>query len=227
MTRANFFFGLVLIAVGTLLLLDQLEMVDAWPMIADWWPSVIIVAGVGQLVTRPRNILSGLTITAIGGVLLLWTLGIIDGIGMLWPVLIIALGIWLLVGRPSRRAIRGGDGTEVLALFDDRRDVPVGAFAGGEIVTVFANAALDLREVAPEGDEIALQVTTVFGDVELDVPDTWDVRVSGPEIFGDVNLSGPTAAGIPEVVLRLHVVTIFGDIDIRTTTTRLAPATPR
>lgn len=226
MNRSNLFVGLVLIAIGTLFLLDQLEVVEAWPLIVEWWPSVVIVAGLSQLATRPRNPVGALTIAAIGGVLLLWTLGLVDGIGLLWPVLLIALGLWLVVGRRSVRAARRGEGVEVLALFGDHREAVAGGFAGGEVVTLFGDAALDLRDTEPSDTELALQVTTVFGDVALTVPQTWDVRVSGPEIFGDVTLTGATEGRAPAAVLRLHVVTVFGDIDIRTVAARSADAPP-
>jgi hypothetical protein len=215
MNRSSLFFGLVLIAVGTLFLLDQFDMVDAWPLVADWWPTVVILAGLTQAVTRPRNPVGGAVVATVGFVLLLWTLGVTEGIALLWPVLIIGLGLWLLFGRGWSRS-HWDDAVEVVALFDDRRAAPTGSFSGGEIVTVFGDAAMDLRDVTPDSPEPTLLVTTVFGDVTLTIPGSWDVRVSGPEIFGDVSLEGPIARENPSAVLRLRVVTIFGDVRVRT-----------
>jgi hypothetical protein len=222
-SRSNLFFGLVLIGIGTLLLLDQFDMVDGWAVLAEWWPVIVMIVGLGQLVIRPRNAIGGLLLVAVGGVLLLWTLGIVEGIGLLWPVVLIVVGAWLLFGRRSAGA-SVGPGVDVVAFFDDRWDVASGTFRGGEIVTIFGDADYDLRDVTPEDDELDMQITTIFGDVDLTIPETWDVRVSGPEMFGDVNLHGRTRTDAPEVLLRIHVVTIFGDVDITTAAPRSLPA---
>jgi hypothetical protein len=221
MTRTTLFFGLALIALGILLLLDQAGSVDSWSVLADWWPSLVILAGLAQITTRPHNVTGGLLLAAVGGVLLLWTVGPLTGIGLLWPVLLIVLGAWLIVGRAGSGG-RSADGTTLSALFDDRHARPTGPFSGGEITTLFGDAELDLRFVEPSAEEVPLQVTTIFGDVDLVIPATWDIRVSGPEIFGDVALEGATRRGDPETVLRLQVFTIFGDIGIRTVPVRSA-----
>jgi hypothetical protein len=58
------------------------------------------------------------------------------------------------------------------------------------------------------------RVTTALGDLDLDVPDGWRVTVSGPELFGDVNVRAAHDPPADAPVLQLRVVTVFGDIDI-------------
>jgi predicted membrane protein len=215
MTRSQFVFGTMFVVLGTLLLLDQAEVVAAGPIIGDWWPTVVIAAGLAQLVTRPRNLASGALVGLIGVALLLWTLGIVDSLALLWPTVLIGIGLWLLVQRsgPSHHSV-SIDG-EVVTIFDDRSvRAADGPLDGRSITTVFGDIDLDLRATTIEG-RVTLPVTTIFGDVDLDIPPHWRVTVSGPEIFGDVTVqrTSEPPPGAPE--LRLQVVTIFGDVTVR------------
>lgn len=214
MSRSNMLLGLVLMALGAVFLLGQLDVLEAGPTIGSWWPTIVIATGIIQATTEPRNIAGGLVIAAIGAILLLWRLDVIDGVAILWPVLLIAFGLWLLVGRgwPSYRA--GESALDVFTLFGERDETPAGPFPGGQVLTVFGDVDLDLRRAEPVDSEVTLQVTTVFGDVDVDVPSEWEVRVSGPEVFGAVNIRGEPAPVSPAAILTLRVVTVFGDLTV-------------
>jgi hypothetical protein len=50
--RSNFG-GLILIVVGVLFLLSNLGMIPhVWPLLRQWWPLALIIAGVVMLVER-------------------------------------------------------------------------------------------------------------------------------------------------------------------------------
>ena len=230
MNRSQLVFGLLFIAVGILLLAEQAGLVSAWPVIADWWPTIVLVSGVAQLVTRPRNVLGGAITIVVGVALLLITLGVIDTLALLWPLLLIGLGAWLLFGRP-RTGPTEPSATDVVAVFDDRDvRVPPGPFSGGAVTTVFGDVDLDLSATTLPNGRAILQVTTIFGDVEVTIPTGWDVTVSGPEILGDVRVpprpaAPPSAEGTPPpppALLQLRAVLILGDVEVRTA----APSNP-
>lgn len=44
MTRSQLVFGVALIVVGVLLLLDRTGAVDAWALLKVWWPAIFILA---------------------------------------------------------------------------------------------------------------------------------------------------------------------------------------
>lgn len=218
MTRSQLVFGVLLIAVGVLLLLDRADVLDAWTLVENGWPAILILAGAAQVITRPRNLLGGAILTGLGIALFAWTLGVVDSLALLWPLLLIALGIWLMVARwPSISRIDGLEvtDTDIVALFDNRLVQRSGPFAGGSVTAVFGDVRLDLRDASLEPTGASLQITTVFGDLDLDVPENWRITVSGPELFGDVNLRAAHGPPPDAPVLQLRVVTIFGDIDIR------------
>jgi hypothetical protein len=215
MTRARFVWGSSFVALGVLLVLDQAGTLTAWAVIGRWWPLVLVLAGVAHLVLRPRNAAGGLTLGALGAVLLLWTLGAVHTLSLLAPVLLIGLGLWLLTRRPTlwdgTTIEEGGD---LFVVFSDRSiRVPAGPLEARTVTTVFGDVDLDLRD-ATIADEARLALTTVFGDVDLEVPPDWQVVVSGPVVLGDVRVPEHyLPEGAP--VLRLQLVTVFGDVQVR------------
>jgi hypothetical protein len=216
MTRSALVFGFAFVALGTLLLLDEAGVVTAWPILADHWPLLVVLAGVARFVTRPRNVLGGVLLLVVGVALWLWTLGVADSLDLLWPVLLLTLGVWLLTRRrrePTSPTVTSSD--DLVVVFDDRDTrVPPGGLAIRSVTTVFGDLDLDLRDAVIDG-RARLQVTTIFGDVDVVIPHGWRVTVSGPEVFGDVRtLTSPDLPG-DAPVLDLQVLTLFGDLDVR------------
>lgn len=82
--------------------------------------------------------------------------------------------------------------------------------------TVFGDVVLDLREASVEAPEVAIEASSVFGDVDLLVPEGVAVEVRSRTFFGDVRQEvGDTAApGAPRVLLTGG--TFFGDVRVRT-----------
>ncbi|TVR36158.1 MAG: hypothetical protein EA388_04740, partial [Nitriliruptor sp.] len=99
MTRSQLVAGVLLITAGVLLLADRAGAVDAWQVFSTGWPAILILAGVAQILTRPRNLLGGTVLAGLGIALLAWTLGYVTSLALLWPLLLIALGVWLMTGR--------------------------------------------------------------------------------------------------------------------------------
>jgi hypothetical protein len=203
------------IGVGVVLLLQQGGLTDATSVFVTWWPTLIIAAGVGQIVTRPHNLVGGSIVGVIGIGLLLWSLGVIDSPALLWPALLIGIGIWLLTGRVAVTGpVTAGSAGDITTVFDNRDVVaPPGPLQARVLTTVFGDLRLNLR-YAVITDTATLQIVTVFGDVDIEVPHDWTVMVSGPEIFGDVSAPRPPTNPSGRV-LALRVVTIFGDVRVR------------
>jgi hypothetical protein len=216
MTRSQLVFGLLFVVLGVLLLADQAGLLSTWQIAADWWPTVIVVAGLAQLVTWPRNVVGAVLLFLVGGMLLLWTLDVVETVALVWPVLLIGLGLWLLAGRTGRRPDRLAGSFDLSAVFDDRSArVEAGPFEGGSVTAVFGDARLDLTSTHLEDEGATLHATTIFGDITLDVPEGWQVRASGPELLGDVKLDGLAEPPADAPVLQLRVLTVFGDITVR------------
>jgi len=83
-------------------------------------------------------------------------------------------------------------------------------------VTVFGDVRFDLRDSVCAEDEVSIQGRTVFGDVVVTVPEGVEAEVAGFTIFGDRRLELAPVPRRPHTPLvRVHGVTIFGDIRVR------------
>jgi hypothetical protein len=98
MNRNAILSGLSLIALGGILLLNNLRMIP--PAVAQWWPVALIGGGVwrvGRAVQQRRGgqLVGGVVVSALGLYWLAQNLGRLDD-RLFLPILLIALGIGLL-----------------------------------------------------------------------------------------------------------------------------------
>ena len=103
-----FVLGLGIFALGVTLILDNFGVIDGSPLV-PYWPVLLIMLGASHLVgpSSARKLGWGLSWIAIGAIMLLNNLGVIVvGIQVLWPVVLVILGV-NLVFRGARRRQSG------------------------------------------------------------------------------------------------------------------------
>jgi predicted membrane protein len=107
-------FGLFILALGVLFILDNLDLVSAHHYVR-YWPVVLILYGLARLL-QPRHAggrLWGFFVAVVGGLLLLRNLHYLHfNLWALWPVLLVVIGLQLIwhafTGRSPRRIHRHG-----------------------------------------------------------------------------------------------------------------------
>lgn len=105
-SRRNLNAGILLLVIGSFFQLANLELIDI--RLRDlwrFWPLILIVGGVGQLISRkrPRNLTAGLFLLTLGVYLQLSMLDLIElSLWQIWPVILIVIGIGMV-----ERALRG------------------------------------------------------------------------------------------------------------------------
>ena len=186
--------GAIIVLVGLALLLDNMGIVrfhDIW----RYWPVLLIVYGVSRAVScqAVSSLIWGGVIALIGAFLLLDNLDIITfNFDYIWPLLIIAFGLSMLVRALDRRRYLEGTAPvsndsvlNIVAVFGgSKRVIGNKDFRGGDVVAVFGGVRLDLRQAAITTDKAVLDINAVFGGVEIRVPETWIVTTKGVGIFG-------------------------------------------
>jgi hypothetical protein len=98
---------------------------------------------------------------------------------------------------------------------DHRRDGVWRVPARGRWSTIFGDVVLDLREAHVYDSVVEIEANTIFGDVQLLVPESVAVDVHSRTTFGDVrqDAGGAAPPGAPRIVLTGY--TVFGDVKVQ------------
>jgi hypothetical protein len=199
----NLYWGFVLIAIGFLLLLDNLGVADFGDMIRDYWPLLLIFWGISMLLRRSRRATaqaaagmaagpapaaSGPAQTAQG-----WTQPApgMDQAGGQAPA-------------PSGFPRAESDLIHQSSVFGDIMvNVTSRQFRGGSISTVFGNSHIDLSPCAFADGEHELRIHGVFGDTKLILPPGAAVAISASCVLGDLTIFGQRKGGISSDIQHL------------------------
>lgn len=217
MNWARAFFGIVIVVVGSLLLLDNLDVLDAGEAIGDWWPAAIIVGGILALIANPRHWVMPLILVAGGAVVLLRTTGVIDTLDVLLPAVLIVVGLLVLFGRGlGTRSDTMDDRVNTFNLFSGSEIASNStAFQGGRVGAIFGGAELDLRR-ATLAPDATIDVFTAFGGVEITVPEGWRVDMNAFPLFGGFeNKTAREALPADAPRLRIDATLLFGGLEVK------------
>jgi len=184
--------GLVIIAVGVLLLLGEEGMFPAWYLFR-LWPMILIVPGLIRLFAGKdaQERMWGGTLVVIGGVWQLSALGYRSfEFGRIWPVWIILWGFWILYsvlrvrGESAPSSLGDPDINQAYVFGGGELQVTSKRFRSGRLVAIFGGFKLDLTDAEIEGNEAVLKIDAIFGGGEVRVPREWRVVSQGQAIFG-------------------------------------------
>jgi predicted membrane protein len=216
-------FGLVVIAIGTLYLLERADVLDAGRTIDNWWPTVVIATGMFQLVERSHRPLGSLALVAGGTLLLLGTTDVIQGDvwSYAWPLLFIVAGVvaiarWAGAGPLPRDA--GEDVVVASGIFGGPELANASqSFRGASLTAVFGGVVLDLRDARPAPPGARITATAVFGGVDILVPHGWRIAMKGTPIFGGVTDKTKHGAELPADAPSLYVdaFAVFGGVEVK------------
>lgn len=226
--KSQIVLGVLVIVMGLLFLLDNLDILDMHRAIS-FWPMVFIIAGVVKLYdTQSRGgQLLGACLVGLGVLIILDRMDIIDfNVRTMWPLFFIGFGVYTIYrARTGRRLIQidgvkgeqdlKGEGVvdimAVLGGFERRVYTP--AFRGGEITAIMGGCALDLRNSSIEGEAV-VNVFAFWGGVTMKVPPDWTVVLNGTPIMGGFE---EKTARPPDNSKRLIVqgYAIMGGVEVR------------
>jgi len=223
--QGRIFWGIVLVVIGGLLLLDQMDKLDFGEIIGRWWPAIFILIGLAILIGKEsRQAGSGIFFILFGAFFLLMRLEILGRTvwHYFWPLLIIGLGLWLLV-RPARGPSRkniadlpsGGLRLSAVLTGLDRR-VEAQDFRGGRAEAILGALDLDLTRAGLAGGEATLELSVVMGGMDVRVPREWLVVLHATPVLGGVDdLTKPAPEAERKGVLHVKASAVLGGIDIK------------
>jgi predicted membrane protein len=230
-TKGRIFSGILVVAVGVVLLLKQFGV--QFPSWLFTWEALIILSGFYVGIKHDFKHISWLIMVLIGGVL------IIDDVfpetqleQYLWPVVVIFIGL-VMVSTAGKRKERWKNWREgcrrnnivessenmldtVSIMGGVKKNVITKEFKGGEITCIMGGCEINLSQADFNG-KVILEITQIFGGTMLIVPSNWEIQSENVAILGgiedkrdvkDINVDS-------DKILVLKGVTIFGGIDIK------------
>lgn len=220
-------FGLAVIGVGLLVLLDNLRLFDV-ALMRTFWPLAFVLWGLARLVWpvhRGSGVL-GVAFIAVGVVLTAQNLGYVNVRWRdWWPVFIIFIGVSIVMrgvlprtppqAVTSDMTLEHGEQVDIQASFSavsQRNDST--SFKGGRITSTFGGVELDLTQAKMAGPEARLDISARFSGIDLRVPRDWIVVVELAATFGGVeDKTLPPMTPGPRLILTGEVM--FGGVDIK------------
>lgn len=191
--------GLLVIVIGVLFTLDNLNILDARDY-TRYWPILLMIYGIAKMVQpygRPGRVW-GFIVFAFGSLLLLQKLDLFYfHVWDLWPVFLIVGGgmiMWRAFERQRRfsRHTVGvvGDQSATLNHFvmmgGLKRISTSQDFRGGEITAIMGGVELDLRGASISSGDAVLEVFAFWGGIEIKVPQDWTVIAQAAPILGGI-----------------------------------------
>ena len=207
--RRGLFAGLVVVAIGVILLLDQLGIVPA-ERAYRLWPLILVYVGVLNLfrsINWNRR-MWGLFLIFLGALFELREFGYLHfRIENLWPAFLIALGLLMMIqalnpGRigprilahmhlPSHFTERLHSSTpsdsqfDYVAIFSGvKRLITTKSFRNGRLSAAFGGFEIDLRQADMDVDTAYIEANAVLGGGEIRVPQSWTVSMQGLAFMG-------------------------------------------
>jgi lia operon protein LiaF len=225
---------IILIGIGYLLANLGIIAITPWQALVRFWPALLVLWGLRMVIWdvlfsrfrhyKTSSLVFGSVLILVGLNLLLPRLGFISFTitwSIVWPILLIALGLQLLTSerRKGKNAVligsfsRGGDSWYVEDLYLNR-------FIG--------DIRLDLTKAVIPNKEIFFDIHGSIGDITIYVPNDLPLKVKSSVGVGEIRVLDRRGEGIARVVelitpdydsterkLNLQISLKIGDINVR------------
>jgi predicted membrane protein len=215
-------FGLLIILVGVVFTLDNLDLADASDYLR-YWPAGLIAIGVAKLLqvrSGHGSAIGGVLFIVAGGWMLLDTLHIVTLSFMdFWPLLLVLVGgmiVWQGIrGRQYRETAASDDTVNAIAVLSGvNRGSNSTAFRGGELTAFMGGCEIDLRHAAINGEAV-IDVFAMWGGIEIRVPENWTVIGRVTPLMGGFEDTTRPPQGATAHKLVIRGVVLMGGVEVK------------
>ena len=223
---SSIIWGLVLIAVSAVLVLNAFEITSIDIFFDGWWTLFIIVpCAIGLFTDKDKT--GSIIGLFIGVFLLLCCLDILS-FEMLWklalPAIIIIIGVKMIFGgifnSKSNEVLakikeNGGSLKNTSAIFSGQDlNFDGEAFEGAELNAIFGGIKCDLRNAVFEGDT-TINACCIFGGTDILLPQNVNIKVNSNSIFGGIDSKKHQNSKDNQYTVYLNGTCIFGGVDVK------------
>ncbi len=215
--------GAILVFIGITFFLETSGLLsylnlNAWTIIWLLWPLFFLGMGIRMILNQ--NITAGIVFTSLGIIFLLTQLFHWGFFSVLWPVILIAIGLSVIFRKENAHFNSGkkydsSDKISDTVLFwglDKKVDAK--AFKGGEINAVFGGVKIDLREAKINKSGAKIIANAAFGGIEILVPKDCRIVADGIGIFGGWE-NKIASRDTKEPALEITGTAVFGGVEIK------------
>ena len=205
--------GILIVLAGGFLLLRNLDFLDfTIPSILFKWQSILIIIGL-ILIAGSSNRSTGYILVVIGG---------IGFYPEFWPIVLVLIGLYILIGRvlphrPSDGDINSENFNDVSIFGGGKKQYRINNLRGGNITAVFGGSEINLRECTLAEGVNVLDIFAIFGGTEIHAPGEWKIEMDLVPIFGgfsDNRRLDPNLVQNEDRVLKIKGIVIFGGGEI-------------
>lgn len=196
--------GVFIVIIGVLSLIDNLGYFDTH-LLLSFWPMVFVILGVIKIsqARRSKSYFAGGVLIAIGTLMTLKNNDLIQfSWHQWWPAFMIAGGFFYILRGletkyhtslhyhddnqkvPTANYPQNADTIAIIAIMSGTKSSNSSSnFQGGEITAIMGSVELDLR-AASIAHDVTIEITAIFGGVQIKVPNDWFVVMNGMPIMG-------------------------------------------
>jgi len=215
--RGKILGGILILTIGSLFLARELGAV--FPEWLFTWKVLLIALGIIHLFKHGFRKLGWLIPITVGGIFLISDMHPELAIKpLIWPILIILLGL-VIIFKPRRKhkwahwqkwqkhhgnycehyqcyegkaESSNEDSIEVISIMSGvKKNILTKKFKNGEVTVVFGGAKIDFSQ-ADINEVATLEITQVFGGVQMIVPANWEIKSEIVCVLGSVEDKRPT-----------------------------------
>lgn len=221
----KYIIGFLLIFIGLILGLNAFGITNINLFFSGWWTLFIIIPSLVGLINDKEKT-SSLIFLIIGVWLFLAERDLIEYellIKLLLPVILISIGLLLVFkdvlsinGKEIKKInANNKESNNYIAVFGSQdlkfEDEKVENL---DLKSLFGGIKLDLRDAKIEKD-IVINTLSVFGGIDIYVPNDVKVKVSSTPFFGGVEVKRKKQSSNKEITIYLNSVCIFGGVDVK------------
>ncbi|MEO8198830.1 MAG: DUF5668 domain-containing protein [Thermoanaerobaculia bacterium] len=212
--------GLGIALFGSLLLLDNLQLIEARQLLRYLFPVVLIAIGLSVLAQRS---LWGWA-WILGGV---WVLAEkldyvqVSFFELFFPAVLLLVGgslVFRTFSRPTSALPGTEDRSSYVRAFavmsgNERRGI-ASTFRGGDLAAFMGGVTLDLRQAKMTPEGAVLDTFAFWGGIEIKVPESWQVRGEVIPLMGGFEDKTRPKAGAVEGTLVIRGFAIMGGVEV-------------
>ncbi len=225
----NAFWGVALILVGVILGTNAMGITKIDLFFDGWWTLFIIVPCLFGLCSPKEEKTGNLIGLGIGIVLLSCSQGWLDfGLvrKLLVPAILVIIGCSILfkntISSKCREKIQelndarsGGEGKTHCAIFSGSKLNYAGQpFDGVDLEAIFGGIECNLRG-AGLPQEVLINATSIFGGIDIFIPENVNVKVNSTSIFGGVSNHKGQGENPAWPTVYVNATCLFGGVDIK------------